>query len=125
MHTTLLGGLLELEAKLRVMEGALRQVDSVETLMLVRIGKEIEEVAELIRSLRRLEEGVKRFLRVEAGRVGGRRDVIKKVRDQFSPGMRDAMCDMNLLGARIQFVNLQLVEEIGRSRVPRKQVYED
>jgi hypothetical protein len=117
-HRTLLSGLLDLETKLCALETTLRQVDAMRTLTLARIEGEIEGVGRLLRLLRRFEEGVKRFLRVQAGPGGGgRREVIRRVRDEFSPAMRDAICSMNLLAARVQFADLELVRMARGSRV--------
>jgi hypothetical protein len=107
-----------------MLEGYLRQADAVETLLLAKIERKIEGVGALTRRMRRFEESVKRALRVNAaggyGGGGGRREVIGKVRDKFSPEMRDLICRMNLLGARIQLLNLQLVRVLGSSRVARE-----
>ena len=112
-------------AKLSTVEETLRQVDTVDTLMLAKIEMEIEGVSALTRLLRRFEEAVKRFLRVAAVQGGGRRQAIMKVRDQFSPEMRNAICRMNLLAARIQFVNLELARVLRSSRVPKQRSFED
>lgn len=93
--------------------------------MLEKVERELEGVRRLNWSLRRLEENVNRSLRLVVVKGGGRRVVIEKVREEFNPAMRDAMCEMNLLVARIQLVNLALVRDSKSSRVPRQRVYED
>jgi hypothetical protein len=107
-----------------MLEGYLRQADAVETLVLAKIERKIEGVGALTRRMRRFEESVKRALRVNTAGGGGRREVIGKVRDKFSPEMRDLICRMNLLGARIQLLNLQLVRVLGSSRVARESCLE-
>lgn len=107
-------------AKLSLLEASLRRIDAVGTRLLATIEREIEGVAVLTRKLRRFEERVRRFLRVNAVRGGGRREVIEKARDKFSPDMRDLICRMNLLGVRVQFMNLQLMRVLGSSGVPRE-----
>lgn len=108
-----------------MLAATLRQVNAVSTNMLTQIEKEIHAVDHLTRSLRRFEESVKRFLRVEARRSGGgRREVVRKVRDVFSLEMSDAKCKMGLLALQIQCTNLHLVRVMGSSRVPREPVHD-
>lgn len=139
MQTAFLTTIGDLAAKLSTLEAALRGAveEAVGTEMLARIEAEIEDLGRVVRGLRRFEEGVKRCLRTAAaaaaeatggggGGGGGRMEVIKKVRDKFSPDMRDLICEMNLLAARVQFAGLQLVRMgSSRSGVPREQSPEE
>jgi hypothetical protein len=111
-------------AKLAALEGSLRQAGAVDTLLLAKIERVIEGVGGLTRKLRRFEEAVKRSLRVNAVRGGGRRAVIGQVRDYLCPEMRDLGCEMNLLEVRIQLLTLQLVRVLGRSREPKEGRFE-
>jgi len=111
-------------AKLTALERSLREAGAVGTLLLAKIEREIDAVGALTRELRRLEEVVKRSMRVNAVRGGGRREVIGKVRVDLCPEMRDLSCRMNLLGARIQLLTLQLVRVLGSSRVLRERSIE-
>jgi hypothetical protein len=111
-------------AKLTALESSLRQAGAVDMLLLAKIEREIEGVGALTRRLRRFEEAVKRSMRVSAVRGGGTRGLIGKVRDHLCPEMRDLICRMNLLGARIQLLDLQLVRMLGSSRVLGKSSFE-
>ncbi len=109
MHTQLLHSVLEVVSKLSQLGTSIRRLDdTVGKATLAMIEREIEDVKVWIRRLRRFEERIKRYLRMQAGSGAARLEVIAVVRDRFSPEMRDFICGMDLLSVRICFAELQV-----------------
>lgn len=108
--------MLDVISRLSRLEISLRGVDdSIGTAQLATIELQIGDLEVLVRRLRRFEERIKRYLRGEAGRGADRWEVIAMVRDRFSPEMRDFICGMGLLSARIRVADLQ-VRRVGGLR---------